>query len=193
MIRRLPIVAKNLVLVACLVVIIALDASAFDGKRKGFTLGFGVGAGAANIEKISSYREYKDSIYGICTDLTLGWGVSDKVIIHYAGRQQFFFDENGWFVGFPGLGISFFVEQQAPSVLIMVGAGGFAGVGIESVGLGSAHSVGGVGPYFGIGYEWSRHFAAEFVVGGSLEAIREAFETDHQIYWFSLSVHYLGY
>lgn len=176
-----------------LLMLVAQDTRAFDGHRKGFVLGFGVGAGAIDVEKVIRYRTIEDDLYGVYTDLTLGWAVSNRVLVHYAGRQQFSAADNGWYLGFPGLGVSYFTREQAPSLVLMAGVGIMLGLGVESVGTGSAWAVGSGGPYVGIGYEWSKNFAVEFCFSRSLDSLRDMLEADHDIYWFSLSVHYLAY
>ncbi|UCD62884.1 MAG: hypothetical protein JSW34_08975 [Candidatus Zixiibacteriota bacterium] len=184
---------KNIFLCGCIIVMVPPCVWAFDGEREGFVLGFGVGAGAANIERIAWYQTRTDNLYGIYTDLTLGWGMSNRVVIHYAGRQQFAFENDGWYLGFPAFGVSYFRKPEAPSLILMAGVGMMLGLSIESVGTGSAYGVGGAGPYVGVGYEWSKNFAAEFCFGRSLDVLRDALEADHSISWFSVSVHYLAY
>ncbi len=183
---------KSLVIGVCLLSVTAADIGAFDGKRKGFVLGLGVGTGVVNIERTGG-SPASVGLQGICTDLTVGWGVSNRVVIHCAGRQQFFFDEDGSYFGFPGLGVSYFHRQEAPSMMYMAGIAAMVGRGIESVGTGSEGSVGGVGPYVGIGYQWSKHFVVEFALSGSIDAWKNERESTHKISWFSLSVNYLGH
>ena len=61
---------------------LAAPADAFDGRRKGFVLGFGAGYASFDASQFTP-----DENSGLATRLEIGAGIDDRWIVHYAGKQ----------------------------------------------------------------------------------------------------------
>jgi hypothetical protein len=153
-------------IVGALLVVLALgcteSASAFDGQRQGFLLGFGVGAGSYKIED-------RDSKAGLVTDLKIGYGFTDQFQLFYTNkvtwRSADDWDGDGLILhGLTGIGANYYFRPAAPSFFV----GG--GLGLASHGFIStdsdvdSESDSGFGFYLGGGFEFARHLNVEFSV-----------------------------
>ena len=131
---------------------------AFDDRHKGFVLGFGVGPGLTSFtqdmvselfEQRTSSRQTKMSI---ATDLKIGWGFNDQLIVYYTAKVTWFqhddvflyddlltddkefewvidgFDaqtKSVWIAsGVAGLGVTYFLSPESP--FSITAGGGFA-------------------------------------------------------------------
>ena len=70
------------------IVLVSPKAHSFDGHRRGFVLGYGIGAGT-----LSPWSDEVATLVGVQTDLTIGGGLSDKVELHYTGKQFWYFKD----------------------------------------------------------------------------------------------------
>ena len=71
---------KQLFIILGLIILLQTDANAFNGKRKGFLLGGGIGITSENIYTYKNTgEEFKNN--DIAFDLHLGWGLSNKDIL----------------------------------------------------------------------------------------------------------------
>jgi len=159
----------QLALIACLTLCIATGASAFDGNRKGFILGGGLGLGLTSFTQtvevygvsVTSDREDKSAIM---TDFKIGFGASDQVLIYWSSKVSWFSIENVYgnnvtiANGFGGVGVTYYFQPAAPSPYIQ------GGVGFSTWSLpfeeGTDTWIGG-GLSLGGGYEFSRHWSVE--------------------------------
>ena len=63
-------------------------ANAFDGQRKGFILGGGIGPAYARVDNKTAYRSRSET-FSAQTAFIIGGGISDQVTISYTGLQFF--------------------------------------------------------------------------------------------------------
>ena len=161
--------AWQLVIIACLILGIAASASAFDGQRKGFILGGGLGFGLPSFtqtveamgEKETSDRENKAALQ---TNFMIGLGATEQVLIYYSNRVSWFGIENVFgdnvtiMDGLGGVSVAYYFQPTAPSPFIL----GTVGLSIWDAPFeeGSEAWYGG-GFGIGGGYEFSRHYFVE--------------------------------
>lgn len=154
------------------------SASAFDNNRQGFVLGFGVGLGAMEVDSET------ESFLGLQTDLKIGGGVSNQLLVHYTGKQFWFNDDDFFFtLANPMIGLTYYVLETSPSVFIT------GGVGLSLVGAFSDNAAGagaGLGFFAGVGYEFHPKWNLE------LDVIRSRFQ-DVYLWNFTMTVNVLGY
>ncbi|MGE5174850.1 MAG: hypothetical protein ACM3JJ_00630 [Hyphomicrobiales bacterium] len=103
-------------------------ARAFDGKREGLNLEFGIGAGwvpAKNewVGQVSSGEAFQTTFAG-WTRFRLGWGLSDHVMIQYVNDVGLTHTSRGlWLTGPTGVGGTYFFHSHAPSAFVEAGLG----------------------------------------------------------------------
>jgi len=154
----------------------ASSAHAFDGQRKGFILGFGVGGGMSSFTQTveiagqpsqTSDRENKG---GFATDFKIGGGLNEQFMLYYVARSSWFGITNALNqkvtilsqVG--GLGASYYLSEE-PSSAYFLGAIGF---GTWSTPFESGGSTWiGIGLTGGVGFEFAKHWSAEATVSWS--------------------------
>ena len=103
---------KFLGILAAVLLLAPATADAFDGNRKGFLLGFGVGSGMASYTQDVSLtfplpfrldetllfpeQDIPDRTYGrdtktvISTNLKLGWGLTEQLLVYYIAQVAWF-------------------------------------------------------------------------------------------------------
>ena len=108
---------RTATLLALLAVLVAASpAAAFDGERRGFVLGLGAGYGYAGVD---------DGRSGLSTRLDIGVGLTDRTLVHYAGKQILHSRDGVLFTqAFPLLGVTHFLAEQAPGAYVSGGVGG---------------------------------------------------------------------
>lgn len=142
---------------------------AFNGKRKGFILGGGLGTGLTsftqtveimNVETTSD----RENRLPLVTSFVIGAGINNKFMLYYYNKVSWFSIENvlGDDVvissGVGGLGITYYLEPKAPSVFIVGGAGASSwSAPFES----DTDYWWGPGFMLGAGYEFSPHWSIE--------------------------------
>lgn len=159
----------QLALIACLTLCIATGASAFDGNRKGFILGGGLGLGLTSFTQtlefpdtsVTSDRENK---FAVMTDFKIGYGATEQVLVYYTNKVSWFSLENvlGENViivnGVGGVGMTYFFQPVAPSPYIL----GELGLSIWNAPFEEGSEAWyGFGLAVGAGYEFSRHYSVE--------------------------------
>ncbi len=173
-------------LLVAAIVVAATSASALDGTRKGFILGFGIGPSAtswsmemsASLGPLSASVESEtESNFGIGTDFKIGGGITEKFLLYYENRVSWFgFDYE--FIDFNGnviatetitfaygvglLGASYYFQVEAPSLYIL----GSVGVSTWSAPFDDSWGDAwvGVGLSGGMGYEFAKHWSIEGTV-----------------------------
>ncbi len=142
---------------------IVSSATAFDGKRTGFYLGFGAGWGA--ITSPHDIGADQQNLNGIETTLDIGVGISDQLLVLYSGHSTIH-PTNDLILMWnaPSVIVRYYANPTSRSFYVFGGptveilavlTGEYGGVGFEGVGV----SVGG-------GYQFGRHFQME--VGANL-------------------------
>ncbi|MBK7141364.1 MAG: hypothetical protein IPH75_04705 [bacterium] len=172
------------ILLACTTIsCMSVSALAFDGKRKGFVLGGGIGFApiahqARTGSQLSSwetdnydfdsvvihatYTPFYDPInrVSIAAQIEIGYGFDEHNILLYREQHAFYsyFDVRSQ--GMSSITWSHFYGESAGPLFSTVGIGYFFVSNISS-----SESVGGLGDglalSIGIGYEFKRHFACE--------------------------------
>jgi hypothetical protein len=145
--------ALALVLAACALALAAPATEAFDGRREGFVLGFGAGAG---------YVGYDTGLAGLATRLDVGVGLDDRTLVHYAGRQVLHSSDGLLFTqAFPLLGVTHHLKPEAPGPFLTGGLGGAFLIAFDhgEVGVGE-----GLTAFGGGGFEFTRHWTVELDV-----------------------------
>lgn len=177
----------NCVLITvALVFLLTACASAFDGVREGFILGFGLGVGSTSYEPGREELGIditgdSESGMGIQTDFKIGYAPSDYVQIYWSSKVAWFSQEvdllschyNNYGIlecrkvgsedytvahGIGGLGITFYLQPVAPC-FFFTGVIGFStwAYPFED----DPETWSGFGIAFGGGYEFSPHWSVE--------------------------------
>jgi len=153
---------KILLLSALLfLLMVPLQASAFDGERKGFMLNLGLGFGQGKLDVGTGGLSAGVDATGFGTDFKIGGGASDQVLIYYTNRALWYSPSVGpvsadLVNGMSAAGVSYFLEPQAPSVFFSGALG--LGVLLDSD---AEEADSGFGFTFGVGFEFARSFIAE--------------------------------
>jgi len=163
-------------LILCLLVVsftlaLVSPANAFDNKRKGFMLGFGMGGGLSTFTQRIEVAGYAGSItsprendFALRTDFRIGFGTSENVQLYWMSKVNWFgminaLNENVTVAsGVGGLGITYFLKSTDPSPYLV---GGF---GFSSWSLPFESDVDawyGFGLTVGAGYQFASHVAFE--------------------------------
>lgn len=191
-----PLVAG--LIVGLLVVALAPGARAFDGNRKGFVLGGGVGGGTARLE-----QELSGALSGtlpsvtegtLVTDFRIGGGLNEHWMLYYDnqvwwGRTEFTSGKKGFGLGIGLVGVSYYLTADAPS-WYFVGT-----VGVSSFGSSDDYTAQtGLGVSGGAGFEFARHWSVEAVAGwGSPEEDAGSLTLTTDALVFAVRIHGLAY
>jgi len=167
-----------LILIVLITLFLIVNAYAFDGKRKGFFLGGGLGPGFTSLKETITYSGLFDgessesseweSKFGLVTNFKIGYAPSDIVEIHYTSKVSWFASKIYWWgleskdvtmaSGLSALGVTYYFKPEAPCYFIT------GGIGFSTLSLPfESHSeikIGG-GLFAGAGYEFARHFNVE--------------------------------
>jgi len=136
--------------------LLTINAHAQNNQRKGFILGIGVGPSLHS--SVNSGRESME----FSTNFKIGFATSNKLSLYW-NSQVDWFNQERWgekelFVyGIGGLGMTYYVNEKAPSLIIN------ALIGVSSVSSLETSSGGyfGLGVGVGLGYEFARHWSTE--------------------------------
>jgi len=151
----------------------ANPAFSFDGKRKGFILGGGLGFNMTSYTQTveafgfeeTSDRENKGAI---STSFKIGFAPNEQTEIYYSSKVSWFGMENALgndvtiAFGMGGIGITHSLKTVPPTYFVT------GGIGFSSWSLPFEDNAPdtwlGLGVYGGGGYEFSRHYNVEFVI-----------------------------
>jgi hypothetical protein len=160
---------SRMFVVAVLVAVMAVGATAFDGQRKGFLLGGGLGAGMITYTQtleygglsITSDRENKGAFN---TDFKIGYGINERTEVYYTSKVTWFGMDNsvgdGVTIadGLYGIGVSHSLKSWIPTWYL---TGGLALATWSAPFEENSDTWSGLGFYLGAGYEFSRHYSFE--------------------------------
>jgi opacity protein-like surface antigen len=192
----------RLAVTAVLVVAFAVGANAFDGQKKGFILGGGLGFGMTSFTQsfegggisITSDRENKGA-FG--TDFRIGWGVNERTAVYYTGKISWFGIDNGYGEsvtiadGIHGLGVTHSFRAWVPTWFV---TGGLALATWSAPFETNSGTWNGFGFYVGTGYEFSKHYGVEFdVVYGNPGDSEGGFEASTNSTSFKATFNALAY
>ncbi|MDH3197985.1 MAG: hypothetical protein OEO21_07070 [Candidatus Krumholzibacteria bacterium] len=162
--------------IALLTLLAASSAEAFDGNRKGFILGFGLGGGMASFTQTveltgqpeqTSDRESKGAF---ATDFKIGGGFNEQFLLYYVARSSWFSITNALNekvtilnqVG--GVGATYFLSEASSSAYFL----GAIGLGTWSTPFESGGSTWlGIGLTGGAGFEFAKYWSVEGTVSWS--------------------------
>jgi len=156
------------------------NANAFNGKRKGFIIGGGLGPGFTTFkETITSdwlgilEESQRENKFALTTNFKIGYAPSNLLEIYFTVKDSWFASKVYFFgesssedvimaSGFWGPGVTYYFNPETPSYFIT------GGVGLSTLSLPfESHSeikFGG-GLYAGAGYEFKNHFNVELDLG----------------------------
>jgi hypothetical protein len=149
------------------------SAHAFDGSRRGFVLGGGLGAGgtffrqeiSTPYESIESDTEAHGSLV---TDFLIGLGATEQLVITYQSHVTWFSMTNALSEtvtitnGVGGISLSYYFEPEAPSP-VLIGGMGFSTWDTPFEDSGDTWI--GFGMWGGFGYEFSPHWMVVVSMG----------------------------
>jgi len=159
----------QLALIACLTLCVATSASAFDGNRKGFILGGGLGLGLTSFTQTVEFMGMsttsdRENKFAVMTDFKIGYGATEQVLVYYTNKVSWFSLENVYgdnviiVNGVGGVGMTYFFQPVTPSPYIMGGLGLSTWNAPFEEGSEAWY---GFGLAVGAGYEFSRHYSIE--------------------------------
>ena len=192
-------------LIAVFIIGFTAPGYAFDKVRKGFILGFGLGPGYDTYTETrdSSGTEvgsFDDSKISLFTDFKIGYAPSNQLMVYWMSKGAWFgvdstiiddeVDEVSILGGVGGLGLTYFLQPEAPSLFIT------AGVGFSTWSL----PFEGTDPYTGLGiagalgYEFSTNWTLEAsVLWGKPKKDLDMYENSVDNMAFGLTINVLGY
>lgn len=155
----------RIVLAGLLVLGTVSAAHAFDGKRKGFVLGYGLGMGAADFSIDYSYRgvsgSIDDSEFGFADQLRIGHGFNERFVLYLGGIGVRTSTISTVITGF---GANYYYSDGTPGAYLTAIAGFIYVTAELEVFRGSNGHFGG-GVAAGAGWEFKAHWSLEAVLG----------------------------
>lgn len=197
-------------LILCIILVTTTGTFAWDGERKGFILGLGVGPGIDIHKQKAEVLGFEipdsgidESKFSIFTDFKLGYAPSNILQIYYVNKVCWlkgdWLDVRGMDFGYyadvmilsglTGVGVTYYFAPVAPSPFISGGVGLATSLPFES----GANSRMGFGFFAGGGYEFAKHWSVEgsFRWGHATNTEILDFSTDDIT--LSVTVNALGY
>jgi hypothetical protein len=148
------------VAVAMLFLASAVQVWAFDGQRKGFILGGGLGLGITSFtEELGPFSTDRENKFSFMTDFKIGYAPTEQVEIYYSSKVAWF-DYFGITAahGYGTAAVSYYLVPQSPTFFL---SGGLGFSSISAPFESNSDSDIGFGFFVGGGYEFIRHFAVE--------------------------------
>lgn len=151
---------------AVIVLAVATPSHAFNGKRKGFVLGGGLGVAPLARIEVGSYDE---SRVGVASNFLIGYGWDEQNLLVFEGNGTSYKPDAGpdamFSQGFGGPAFYHYFKPAAPTFFTVAGVGFYSfWYDIEDGEEDSNDS--GLGLMGGVGYEFSRHWQVSLVVNG---------------------------
>ncbi|MGB2768945.1 MAG: hypothetical protein WBC88_04390 [Candidatus Zixiibacteriota bacterium] len=195
---------------------LAVNAYAWDGQRKGFLLGFGIGPGFTSFTQKVTYPHDTNRVVvirhipgvsaesgrqnkaAVVTDFKIGYAPDNTWAIYHTSKVYFYGITNmsGWDVtiasGLGALAVSYWFKPQAPSPFV---AGGL-GYSIWALPFedNRPDTWIGLGLFAGGGYEYSRHVSVEgYLSWGQPKHKESSLEVSSNALSVMLTVNVLGY
>ncbi|HWR83933.1 MAG TPA: hypothetical protein VN285_11585 [Candidatus Deferrimicrobium sp.] len=165
-------------LIACLMLAMTSTALGFNGQRKGFIIGGGLGIGLTSVSqtfKVGSVSIDTDSESkaGFQSDFKIGFGATEQVLVYWSSKVSWFSADYVVYnpilddfvaeamttaSGFGGVGLTYYFKPVAPSPYVS------GGLGFSTWALPfeeGAETYIGFGLSIGGGYEFARHWSVE--------------------------------
>lgn len=135
--------------------VLSAPALAFNGKRKGFVLGGGVGG---------AYLAYNEGgwfdldKFSLATNFKIGYAPSESLEIYYVNSVSWFgYSSETFVIGASCVGITKYLNREGKGIFL------FGGVGLASFYAlsGDSGSANGFGVLGGVGYDIGRHWSIQ--------------------------------
>lgn len=146
---------KRCAVLVLAVVVLSAPALAFNGKRKGFILGGGVGGAYLSYNEDFGFDLDK---FSLATNFKIGYAPSESFEIYYVNSVSWFGYASETFVnGASCVGITKYMNKEGKGLFF------FGGVGFASLYAlsGDSSSMNGFGVLGGIGYDIARHWSIQ--------------------------------
>lgn len=173
-------------------------ASAWDGQRKGFILGLGLGPGFISFSQTIDDSATRENRGVFATDFKIGYAFNHRVLLYFNRRDAYFRapDESDGRVmavsNISALAASYYFQPEAPSFF----AAGGIGISAWRTPFASEHKNRyGVGFCVGGGYEFSRNFSVDISLVGSnaINPVEEEMDVSYQTAALILTLNVMGY
>jgi len=187
-----------ILVIAALVATTSSPASAFDGKRKGFILGGGLGLGYVNFtQSINGMEGESEGKTALVTNFKIGGGFSEQFWLYYS-------NQNAWFSltnvldndvtiasGVGGIGFTWFTSPE-PKGLFLTGT---IGLGSWDAPFEDGSSMWtGFGLMAGVGYEFAAHWAVDLsLMWGTPETTESSFTFKSEFFGVMATVTGMAY
>ncbi len=152
---------KKVFWVLILSLLVSSAAWGFDGQRKGFVLGGGLGLGMTSFqEELGGYKFDRINKFAAMTDFKIGYAPNPQWEIYYSDKSSWF--DVGSAIALHGLGtaaINYYWKPSAPTFYV---SGGLGFSTISTPFENNTDTDIGVGFFAGAGYEFVKHFAVQF-------------------------------
>ena len=152
---------KKFLLVLVLFLFVTSTVWGFNGMRKGFILGGGLGLGMTSYqEELSGYKFDRVNRFAIMTDFKIGYAPNQQWEIYYSDKSSWF--DAGSVIALHGVGtaaVNYYVKPLAPTFYL---SGGLGFATISTPFEDNSDTDIGLGMFAGAGYEFAKHFAVQF-------------------------------
>ncbi len=139
---------KSCAMVCVSFLVLASQLSAFDGQRKGFILGGGIGGGSL------SWNGLNKGVFA--TNFIIGYAPSNSFEIYYTNNGSWFSGSgNDYYVGVTGVGVTKYLKPEGKGFYLCGGIGLSILTGYWVFDQGSNT---GFGAIAGIGYDVAKHW-----------------------------------
>lgn len=147
------------ILFAAIVVLAATEAFAFDGQRKGFILGGGIGGGFLSNKFSAGPFSTTEGEAVFASEFKIGYAPSNDFEIYYIGKGSWWGESDvALLIGLSAVGISKYLGTSSTGFFVTGGVGLSA---IDAPFEEGAEADYGFGLFGGAGYEFARHWTLE--------------------------------
>ncbi len=143
---------KTCAVLCAALLVLASQLAAFDGQRKGFILGGGVGYGS--LQWNAPFTDFNKG--AVATNFVIGYAPSNSLEIYYTNNICFFSSEGSDnYIGLTGAGVTKYLKPEGKGLYFL------GGIGVSVLKTYSGDYQGtdsGFGALAGIGYDVAKHF-----------------------------------
>jgi hypothetical protein len=196
-------ISALVVLVLALITMTATPALGFDGKRKGFILGGGLGFGMTSFSQTLEFGGLKETSDtenkgAFATDFKIGFASDEQLEIYYASKVTWFsitnvYDEDVIVAnGLNAVGVTYNLKPTSPTYFVT------GGIALATWDLPFENPAPdtwfGFGLYAGGGYEFAKHYSVELdLLYGNPGDSEAGLKISSSALSFKLSVNALAY
>jgi Outer membrane protein beta-barrel domain len=143
---------KTCAVVCVSFLVLASQLSAFDGQRKGFILGGGVGVGSLSWSE--GNLDFSEGVFA--TNFIIGYAPSNSLEIYYTNNLSLFNGQDyTYYIGVTGVGVTKYLKPSGKGLYFLGGIGLSVGNGYWEYSTGSES---GFGAIAGIGCDVAKHW-----------------------------------